>query len=72
MKKNGSFMNRYLFFGGKGLAIDGSSEKISNGSGYRLRPRSDVFGFLKYIKFSFFTRKKSELKIDYWFLKWEP
>lgn len=39
MKKHGSFMNRYLCFGGKGLAIDGSSE-MSNGSGHRLRPRS--------------------------------
>ncbi|CAD5322024.1 unnamed protein product [Arabidopsis thaliana] len=35
MKKQGSFMNRYLCFGGKGLAIDGSSEMISNGSGHR-------------------------------------
>ncbi|XP_010463888.1 PREDICTED: serine/threonine-protein phosphatase 6 regulatory ankyrin repeat subunit A-like [Camelina sativa] len=38
-KKKGSFMDRYLCFGGKGLAIDGSSE-INNGSGHRLRPRS--------------------------------
>ncbi|CAE5966066.1 unnamed protein product [Arabidopsis arenosa] len=39
-KKKGSFMNRYLCFGGKGLAIAGSSEMISNGSGHRLRPQS--------------------------------
>lgn len=39
MKKQRSFVNRYLCFSGKGLAIDGSSE-MSNGSGTRLRPRS--------------------------------
>ncbi|CAH8387383.1 unnamed protein product [Eruca vesicaria subsp. sativa] len=39
MKKQRSFVNRYLCFSGKGLAFDGSSE-MSNGSGTRLRPRS--------------------------------
>ncbi|KAL0744451.1 hypothetical protein Bca4012_085964 [Brassica carinata] len=39
VKKQRSFVNRYLCFSGKGLAIDGSSE-MSNGSGHRLRPRS--------------------------------
>lgn len=39
MKKQGSFMNRYLCFGGAGLAIDGSSE-MSNGSAHRLRHQS--------------------------------
>ncbi|VVA96417.1 unnamed protein product [Arabis nemorensis] len=39
MKKHGSFMNRYLCFSGRGLAIDGSSEK-TNGSAHRLRHRS--------------------------------
>ncbi|CAN7003137.1 hypothetical protein IGI04_021041 [Brassica rapa subsp. trilocularis] len=39
MKKQRSFVNRYLCFSGKGLAIDGSSE-MSNGTGTRLRPRS--------------------------------
>ncbi|CAL9217777.1 unnamed protein product [Arabidopsis halleri] len=31
MKKHRSFMNRYLCFGAKGLAIDGSSVMITNG-----------------------------------------
>uniref|UniRef100_A0A1J3EDD7 Ankyrin repeat-containing protein n=1 Tax=Noccaea caerulescens TaxID=107243 RepID=A0A1J3EDD7_NOCCA len=39
MKKQGSFMNRYLCFGGAGLAIDGSSE-MSNGFAHRLRHQS--------------------------------
>ncbi|ESQ49672.1 hypothetical protein EUTSA_v10020242mg [Eutrema salsugineum] len=39
MKKQRSFMNRYLCFSGRGLAIDGSSE-MSNGSAHRLRHRS--------------------------------
>ncbi|CAN6889317.1 unnamed protein product [Brassica oleracea] len=39
VKKQRSFVNRYLCFSGAGLAIDGSSE-MSNGSGTRLGPRS--------------------------------
>ncbi|KAG2273124.1 hypothetical protein Bca52824_067679 [Brassica carinata] len=39
MKKQRSFINRYLCFSGEGIAIEGSSE-MSNGSGHRLRHRS--------------------------------
>ncbi|CAN8260493.1 unnamed protein product [Cochlearia groenlandica] len=41
MKKQASFMNRYLCFGGGGLAIDGSSEMSNvSGSAHRLPHRS--------------------------------